>query len=67
MSKAKPQHLLVLEHLKIFRVITPAEAIAGYNITRLAAIIHRLVKEGYPIRNVKPHGQPAQYVLDYGA
>ncbi|MCT4535789.1 helix-turn-helix domain-containing protein [Halodesulfovibrio sp.] len=66
MSKL-PQWRVILNHLKIFREITPADAIAGYNITRLAAIIHRLINEGYPIRNVNPHGQPAKYILDYAA
>ncbi len=40
----------VLRHLKEVGSINPLEALAGYSIMRLAAVIHDLKDEGYDIK-----------------
>lgn len=43
------QKIRILEHLQAGRKITPQEALDLYRCFRLAAVIHTLKNEGYPI------------------
>lgn len=57
---------VVLEHLQKWGSITSLEAIELYGITRLAAIIFLLRKQGYQIlsvdcKGVNRLGQPTRY------
>ena len=47
----------ILTHLETGRSITPAEAWSDYGCTRLAAVIHKLKKQGYSIRREMEQGQ----------
>lgn len=46
--------------------VSAREAIYDLHITRLAAIVERLRKEGFRIRTEQAQGQTARYVLDGG-
>lgn len=47
----KTQKQIVLEHIERLGSISPAEALRDYQITRLAARINDLKKDGYDIKS----------------
>lgn len=57
------QNAQVLDWLRRWRSITPAEAYNQLGIYRLGARIFDLRQRGHLINNTAPHGKPARYVL----
>mgnify|MGYP001605468831 CR=1 FL=1 len=51
----------VLRHLNAGRKITSVEAFGLYGITRLAAVVHNLKKDGVDIRTTMQDGIRAKY------
>lgn len=51
----------ILSHLKSGKSITSMQAIDLYRVTRLAAVVHTLKKEGYPIESKNVKGNDGAY------
>lgn len=51
----------VLNHLQNRPKITSVEAIGLYGITRLAAVVHNLKKDGHKIKSTMKEGVNATY------
>lgn len=67
--KEKTQIEIIEEHLLTQDTITPPEAVALYNVWRLAAVIHKLRKLGYCIidkNENNPKQKQAEYYIDGG-
>lgn len=64
------QNVEILGWLGTFGAITAREAMLKLNCGRLAARVHELREEGYPIEKImvydrKPDGTPEKYALYY--
>ncbi len=57
------QNLAVLNHLRKWGSITPAQSWSDLHIYRLGARIFDLRGKGHDIVNTEPLGKPARYVL----
>lgn len=65
-TRRDSQQTIVLKHLCVNNSITTMEAFVNYHITRLAALIFNLRKEGYDIdteivNNKSPDGSYTRY------
>lgn len=55
-KKSNSQREAILNHLQTRNSITSIEAINNYGVTRLAAVVFALKKEGYNIHSNIKHG-----------
>ena len=53
----------ILNHLKSGKTITSMEAIELYKVTRLAAVVHTLKKEGHQIESENVKGNNGNYSI----
>ena len=59
------QALAILRHLKAGQSVTPLEALRDFNCLRLAAVVHDLKRQGYPIRTVMIHADNGKRYARY--